>query len=221
MQILVREHISDPVKMWDALKKLHEQDNPTAHYLAYHSFLSIQKQENESLKQLTSRVERALHDVRNTHKAELTLDKFEEELACAVLCCALPEKFSSFRSAVLLKPDFGWEALKSSFILEDDNRRGIEPQASAMHVFTPAQKHSKDITCKFYSIKGHVKATCFKKQNAIKAVSVGIIILTHSLFTILTYAHLCTSLFIVYFIVLDCLCFILALCDAFGHILIM
>ena len=108
MQILVREHISDPVKMWNALKKLHEQDNPTARYLAYHSFLSIQKRENESLKQLTSRVERALHDVRNTRKAELTLDKFEEELACAVLCRTLPEEFSSFRSAVLLKPDFGW-----------------------------------------------------------------------------------------------------------------
>ena len=50
---------------------------------------------------------------------------------------------------------------------------------------------------------------------------VGIIILTHSLFIILTYAHLCTSLFIVDFIVFDLFCFVSALCDAFGHMMIM
>ena len=92
--------------MWSELKKLHKQDNPTACYLAYHSFLSIQKQENKSLKQLTSRVERALHDVRNTCKEDLLLKQFEEELAYAVLCYSLPKEFSSFRSTVLLKPDF-------------------------------------------------------------------------------------------------------------------
>ena len=120
MQILVRQHISDPVKMWSELKKLHKQDNPTTRYLAYHSFLSIQKQENESLKQLTSRVERALHDVRNTHKEDLSLKQFEKELTCAILCRSLPEEFSSFRSAILLKPDFGWEALKSISVQKID-----------------------------------------------------------------------------------------------------
>ena len=58
-------------------------------------------------------------------------------------------------------------------------------------------------------------------QSGPVEVGVGIIISTYSILPILIYAHLYTSLFIIYFIILHCLCFVLVLCDAFGHILIM
>ena len=56
MQILVQQHIDNPIEMWSALQKLHEQDNPAARFIAYDEFFSISKAEDESLQSLVSRV---------------------------------------------------------------------------------------------------------------------------------------------------------------------
>ena len=71
-------------------------------FIAYDEFFSIQKAQDESLQTLISRVDQALHKIRSSRLATLTLEQFEEELACIALIRALPEEFSSFRSALLL-----------------------------------------------------------------------------------------------------------------------
>ena len=43
MQILVQQHMDNPIEMWSALQKLHEQDNPAAHFNAFDEFFNISK----------------------------------------------------------------------------------------------------------------------------------------------------------------------------------
>ena len=121
MQILVQQHMDNPIEMWKALQKLHEQDNPAARFNAFDEFFNISKQKDETLQSLVSRVEHALHKIRSTRKDTLTLSQFEEELACMALVRALPEEFSSFRSALLLLATFDLKTLKEAFIQEQIN----------------------------------------------------------------------------------------------------
>ena len=52
MQILVQQHMDNPIEMWSALQKLHEQDNPAARFNAFDEFFNISKQEDETLQSL-------------------------------------------------------------------------------------------------------------------------------------------------------------------------
>ncbi|KAL5520692.1 hypothetical protein ACEPAF_2694 [Sanghuangporus sanghuang] len=116
MQVMVQDYIDDSVKMWTELQKINEQDNPAVHFNTYNEFFNITKKEDESLTNLVSRVELALHKIRSTHSSTLKLEEFENELACACLIRALPEDYTSFRSAVLLMKEFKWNNLKKAFV---------------------------------------------------------------------------------------------------------
>ncbi|KAL5520685.1 hypothetical protein ACEPAF_2686 [Sanghuangporus sanghuang] len=115
MQVIVQHYMDDPVKMWTELQKINEQDNPAARFNVYDEFFNITKKEDESLTNLVSRVELALHKIRSTHSSTLKLEEFENELACACLIRTLPKDYASFCSAVLLIKEFKWNNLKEAF----------------------------------------------------------------------------------------------------------
>ena len=52
--------------MWKKLKEMYEQVNPAACFNAYAEFFNIYKKDDESLTNLVSRVEQALHKIRST-----------------------------------------------------------------------------------------------------------------------------------------------------------
>lgn len=43
MQIQVQMHMDDPVKMWNTLQGLYQQDNPASRFIAFDNLLSINK----------------------------------------------------------------------------------------------------------------------------------------------------------------------------------
>lgn len=69
MQIQVQENMDDPVKMWNKLQSIHQQDNPASRFIAFDNLLSITKGEDESLTSLLTRAEDALNALRNTHNS--------------------------------------------------------------------------------------------------------------------------------------------------------
>ena len=171
--------MDNPIEMWSALQKLHEQDNPAARFNAFDEFFNISKQEDETLQSLVSRVEHALHKIRSTRKDTLTLSQFEKELAYIALIRALPEEYSSFRSALLLLADFSLKTLKEAFMQEQMNRqKRAAEQSIAMKVTTAspkpsshsAQNSSAQSRCDFCGMKNHTEANCFKRRDAIKAL---------------------------------------------------
>ncbi|KAL5532213.1 hypothetical protein ACEPAF_5777 [Sanghuangporus sanghuang] len=172
MQVMVQDYMDDPVKMWTELQKINEQDNPAAHFNAYDEFFNITKKEDESLTNLVSSVELALHKIRSTRSSTLKLEEFENELACACLIRALPEDYASFRSAVLLMKEFKWNNLKEAFAQEQQNRQErIQLQPQAMFTSTSSAVKpisSQGVTCTFCGIPKHTEENCYMKQAASK-----------------------------------------------------
>lgn len=123
MQIQVQEFMDDLVKMWNKLQSIHQQDNPASRFIAFDNLLSINKGEDESLTSLLTCAEEALNALRNTHSTTLTLKAFEDEITAALLLRALPEEYSSFRSALLLMTTFDLKTVKEAFIQEQKSRQ--------------------------------------------------------------------------------------------------
>lgn len=174
MQIQVQEFMDDPVKMWNKLQLIHQQDNPASRFIAFDNLLSINKGEDESLTSLLTRAEEALNALRNTHSTTLTLKAFEDEITAALLLRALPEEYSSFRSALLLMTTFDLKTVKEAFIQEQKSRQPRSgDSALALKASTASSKSSsssKPTNCDFCGIRGHVEANCYKKRDAKKAL---------------------------------------------------
>ena len=66
--------------MWDLLQSIHQQKRPVTRFNAYSTLLNIQKQPDESLPALTTRVEEAMHDIQNLRHDKFTLDELDSDL---------------------------------------------------------------------------------------------------------------------------------------------
>ena len=137
IQLFIRDALGDAKVMWKILKEKFEQTNSTIRFITVNDFLNIQKQPDESISVLIGRMDNALQRLRSSHKAELTLEAFEEELAYSTLLSALPEEFSSFRSALLIQQGdaISYEKVKTAFLQEEQARaasaNGMAMRASA------------------------------------------------------------------------------------------
>ena len=81
LQILVRDFMEDPSKMWETLEAHHMQKKPSSRFTAYESLFNIVKQDNESLPALCARVDDAMHTVRNLRTKDFTVQNLDDELA--------------------------------------------------------------------------------------------------------------------------------------------
>ena len=153
--------------LWKKLKEMYEQVNPAARFNAYAEFFNIHKKDDESLTNLMSRVEQALHKIRSTRSPTLTVEQLELELSCACLCNALPKEYESFHSAVLLLSDFTWSTLKEAFAQEQQNRQEHVQITQAMLASGPSTpSSSRSVICTFCNVSGHTEDKCFRKERA-------------------------------------------------------
>ena len=75
IQVMVAQHLMDAAVIWKKLKEMYEQVNPAARFNAYAEFFNIHKKDDESLTNLVSRVEQALHKIRSTCSPSLTVEQ--------------------------------------------------------------------------------------------------------------------------------------------------
>lgn len=73
--------IDDPVKMWEALKHVHQQKNAATRFNAYEALFNIQKLDEESLPALCARVESAMAAVKDMHPDAFTIDDLDDDLS--------------------------------------------------------------------------------------------------------------------------------------------
>ena len=95
-QILVRDFMEDPSKMWETLEAHHMQKKPSSRFTAYESLFNIVKQDNESLPALCAQVDDAMHTVRNLCTKDFTVQNLDDEPACLLHSGRL--SFSKVRS---------------------------------------------------------------------------------------------------------------------------
>jgi len=129
-KLQVEDFLDDPRCMWEELESIHVQKCPSTQFNAYNSLLSIMKLEDESLPALTSRIEKAMQEVRNLGPATFTIADLDLDLVCMAMICSLPAEYHSFVSSLVLLPQFDFKTLRVAFILEEDNRKAFITQDS-------------------------------------------------------------------------------------------
>ena len=83
----VEDILDDPKQMWEELESIHVQKRPSTRFNAYNSLLSIMKLEEESLPALTSRIEKAMQEVKNLRPATFTLSDLDSVLESLCVAC--------------------------------------------------------------------------------------------------------------------------------------
>ena len=189
IQPLIRDNLGNASSMWSTLESQYSKDNAASRFLAYDEFLSISKQQDESLTSLVARVEDTLQKLRSSRSETLTIDDFEAQLAAMVLIRALPEEFTSFKSSLLLlDSSISLKSVKEAFLQEERTR---QPCSSEMAMFAASGKQQqrrrgqgnrqqhrgdpKDLlavpcthpTCR--NRRNHCAAECFIRANEIAA----------------------------------------------------
>ena len=119
----IEAYLDDPKLMWETLASIHVQKRPSPRFNAYNSLLSITKAEDESLPSITTRIEKAMQDIRNLRPHHFTITDLDEDLMSMAMVRALPSEYRSFVSSLILLPQFDFKTLKEAFILEEDNRK--------------------------------------------------------------------------------------------------
>ena len=173
-QTLVKAFLSEPVKMWEELKKIHQQQNAATRYNALVQFFQIKKGNDESFTSLITCVEDALQKVQATCPADLKLDQFEQELSAMVLLQSLPDDYRQLWSTLLHTKSVKFSEIKSALIQEqqvNDQPHGSELAMKA----SSSQKGRRNKTkqpgsnenCSHCGKAGHTRDWCFKLRDEI------------------------------------------------------
>lgn len=150
----------DPVKIWTALRDIHQQKRPGARFNAYDDLFSIRKQEDETLQTLMNRVDTSIRRIQDLRPTGFDLAKLDDELASMAMIRALPDEYSTFASSLLLMDKLDKSAIQQAFVTEEAQRRhrasdaptigsalstSICTSRAQMHVLRYVQSHTGQV----------------------------------------------------------------------------
>ncbi|KAF5385137.1 hypothetical protein D9615_001088 [Tricholomella constricta] len=135
----------DPAAMWEKLRETHSKSAPNSRFNSLSDLFGIRKLDNESLTDLTTRVEGAMLRVKALRPPDTfdasgnvikgyTLEKLDEELTIMAMIRALPGEFNSFISSVLLLSTLSKDAVLDAFRTEETQRRAMAEDAEAVAI---------------------------------------------------------------------------------------
>ena len=129
----------DPIQIWSKLEAAHLTKLPTERFNAYSDFFAITLGPDESLSSVLLRIDQAFQRILNLRPKVFTLTDLDDELQSMAMIRALTPEYSSFRSAIMLRPDISKESLALSFRVEETNRnRDVAIAAAASSVISPS-----------------------------------------------------------------------------------
>ncbi|KAH9045843.1 hypothetical protein EDB84DRAFT_1558789 [Lactarius hengduanensis] len=79
LRVLIRDCEDDPIAIWDTLKASFVQQRTAPRFNAYHTLLSIQKDDSESLESLINKVEEQIRVIQSLSPSSFTLDNLQAE----------------------------------------------------------------------------------------------------------------------------------------------
>ena len=93
LRVLIRDCEDDPLLIWDTLKAAFVQQRTAPHFNAYHTLLSTQKDDSESLESLINKVDEQIRVIKSLSPSSFTLDNLYDELAVMAIIRVLPHSF--------------------------------------------------------------------------------------------------------------------------------
>jgi hypothetical protein len=191
LRVLIRDCEDDPILIWDTLKASFVQQRTAPRFNTYHTLLSIQKDDSESLDSLINKVDEQIRVIKSLPPSSFTLDNLYDELAVMAIIRALPHSFDDVVRTISVLDKFDKSSVIQSLRNMDQTRSNLSGTSSAFSASsgpprsrskapsTPQSTHSTPSTsnshpngapahssskCDFCSRLGHVEAKCFLKE---------------------------------------------------------
>ena len=189
LRVLIRDCEDDPLLIWDTLKASFVQQRTAPRFNAYHTLLSTQKDDSESLESLINKVDEQIRVIKSLSPSSFTLDNLYDELAVMAIIRALPHSFDDVVRTISVLDKFDKQSVIQSLRNMDQTRSNLSGTSSAFSAsstlsksrprepstspHTPSNPNSHSSTpgrpkCDFCSRLGHTEAKCFLKERLMR-----------------------------------------------------
>jgi hypothetical protein len=192
LRVLIRDCEDDPLLIWDTLKASFVQQRTAPRFNAYHTILSTQKDDSESLDSLINKVDEQIRVIKLLSPSSFTLDNLYDELAVMAIIRALPHSFDDVERTISVLDKFDKQSVIQSLRNMDQTRSNLSGTSSAFaassapsklcskasfnsqsNPSTPSTSNSHSSApgrpkCDFCSRLGHTEAKCFLKEHLMR-----------------------------------------------------
>ncbi|KAI9443042.1 hypothetical protein H4582DRAFT_1808575 [Lactarius indigo] len=140
LRVLIRDCEDDPIAIWDTLKASFVQQRTAPRFNAYHTLLSTQKDNSESLESLINKVDEQIRVIKSLSPSSFTLDNLYDELAVMAIIRALPQSFDEVVRTISVLDKFDKQSVIQSLRNMDQTRSNLSGTSSAFSASSTASK---------------------------------------------------------------------------------
>ncbi|KAH9009572.1 hypothetical protein EDB84DRAFT_1280392 [Lactarius hengduanensis] len=185
------QSLMSTLSSWDMAASFVQQ-RTAPRFNAYHTLLSIQKDDSESLESLINKVDEQIRVIQSLSPSSFTLDNLYNELAVMAIIRALPQSFDEVICTISVLDKFDKQSVIQSLRNMDQTRSNLSGTSSAFSATsgpsrsrprvhqasqsTPSSQapqggSSSRPKCDFCSRLGHIEAKCFLKKRLMHQVN--------------------------------------------------
>ena len=170
------------------------QQRTAPRFNAYHTLLSVEKSDSESLDSLINRVDKHIRVIKSLSPSSFTLDNLYDELAVMAIIRVLPHFFDDIMRTISILDKFDKPSVIQSLRNMDQTHINLSSTSSAFAASSSASKCSQSLPtsssvpsntslspisqnrgsncpkCDFSSCLGHVEAKCFLKEKLMRQI---------------------------------------------------
>jgi hypothetical protein len=144
LRVLIRDCEDDPLLIWDTLKASFVQQRTAPRFNAYHTLLSTQKDDSESLDSLINKVDEQIRVIKSLSPSSFTLDNLYDELAVMAIIRALPHSFDDIVRTISVLDKFDKQSVIQSVRNMDQTHSNLSGTSSAFAASSaPSKLRSK------------------------------------------------------------------------------
>jgi hypothetical protein len=144
LRVLIRDCEDDPLLIWDTLKASFVQQRTALRFNAYHTLLSTQKDDSESLDSLINKVDEQIRVIKSLSPSSFTLDNLYDELAVMAIIRVLPHSFDDVVRTISVLDKFDKPSVIQSLRNMDQTRSNLSGTSSAFAASSaPSKLRSK------------------------------------------------------------------------------
>ena len=140
VKVLIRDCEDDPIMIWNTLSASFIQQRTAPRFNAYHTLLSTQKDDSESLDALINKVDEQIRVIKSLSPSSFTLDNLYDELAVMAIIRALPHSFDDVVRTILVLDKFDKQSVIQLLRNMDQTCSNLSGTTSA---FAASSKSSK------------------------------------------------------------------------------
>ena len=114
IKVLIRDCEDDPILIWETLKTSFIQQQTAPRFNVYHTLLSVEKSDSETLDSLINREDEQIRVIKSLSPSSFTLDNLYDELAVMAIIRALLHSFDDVARTISVLDKFDKQSVVQS-----------------------------------------------------------------------------------------------------------